>query len=495
MVRPPRGPRRSPRCESSSSPIGVSSEIGSCATLTISRTFSGVIPISSPISSSLGSRPSSWSRRRDTRTSLLIISIMCTGMRIVRALVGEGTGDGLPDPPRGVGRELVALVMVELLDPADQAHVAFLDEVEEGHAAPDVFLGDGHHESQVGFGEPPLGLVCALVALGQSAVSDPIDLQRLRSNSRRRGSVGPAPTLGCGGVEQARQPGEVVEAQQLLRDVRLLALALHGRQPLDHLWQHLVDGALAAVRLLDHVQRLERVVQGLGLDRLGELDLVVGGEQADAPDLLEVHAHRVVERDRVHHLDVEQHLVVDLLDLFEVLLAVGDLDPDLLEGGEDAEDLVGLRVDLGEALEDVVGREVALLLALDDQLLGNGDQLVFELGLRSLRSLGGAPRPGLDRGLYYVRPCRLLVSMSLIARASSLASAAAVHPVRRRTSSLLLSATFELSRVLGIGRVGVSGRRQRSPAPGPSGTRSCAARRPQPLGVSGAVWTAKPALE
>ena len=164
--------------------------------------------------------------------------------------------------------------------------------------------------------------------------------------------------------------------------MRLLALALDRREPLDDVGQHLLDGALAAVDLLDHVQRLQRVVQRLGLDRLRELDLVVGGEQADAPDLLEVHAHRVVERDRIHHLDVEQHLVVDLLDLFEVLLAVGDLDPDLFEGGEDAEDLVGLGVDLGEALEDVVGREVALLLALDDELLGDGHQLVFELVLR-----------------------------------------------------------------------------------------------------------------
>src|SRR5450759_6039124 len=63
-------------------------------------------------------------------------------------LVGKGTGDGLPDPPRRVGRELEALVMVELLDPAHEAHVAFLDEVEEGHAAADVLLGDRHDESQ-----------------------------------------------------------------------------------------------------------------------------------------------------------------------------------------------------------------------------------------------------------------------------------------------------------------------------------------------------------
>jgi hypothetical protein len=39
----------------------------------------------SAISSAVGSRPSSWSRPRDTRMSLLIVSTMWTGMRIVRA--------------------------------------------------------------------------------------------------------------------------------------------------------------------------------------------------------------------------------------------------------------------------------------------------------------------------------------------------------------------------------------------------------------------------
>src|SRR2546421_1180 len=48
-------------------------------------------------------------------------------------LVGDGARDGLLDPPRGVGRELVALVVVEVLDRADETHVPFLDEVREGH--------------------------------------------------------------------------------------------------------------------------------------------------------------------------------------------------------------------------------------------------------------------------------------------------------------------------------------------------------------------------
>ena len=76
---------KSPSCESSSSPIGVSSETGSCETFWISRTFSALIPITLPISSGVGSRPRSWSSWRWTRTSLLIVSTMCTGIRIVRA--------------------------------------------------------------------------------------------------------------------------------------------------------------------------------------------------------------------------------------------------------------------------------------------------------------------------------------------------------------------------------------------------------------------------
>src|SRR5713101_1591761 len=76
---------KSPSWESSSWPIGVSSEIGACANLMTSRTRSRVRPISSAISSSVGSRPRTSSMRRETRASLLMISPMWTGMRIVRA--------------------------------------------------------------------------------------------------------------------------------------------------------------------------------------------------------------------------------------------------------------------------------------------------------------------------------------------------------------------------------------------------------------------------
>ena len=76
---------KSPRWLSSSSPIGVSRLIGSLAIFSTFRTFSSGIASLSASSSGVGSRPISCSIWREVRTSLLIVSIMWTGMRIVRA--------------------------------------------------------------------------------------------------------------------------------------------------------------------------------------------------------------------------------------------------------------------------------------------------------------------------------------------------------------------------------------------------------------------------
>ena len=76
---------KSPRWLSSSSPMGVSSEMGSCAILRTLRTLSTGTSILIAISSGVGSRPSSWTSWREVRMSLLMVSIMCTGMRMVRA--------------------------------------------------------------------------------------------------------------------------------------------------------------------------------------------------------------------------------------------------------------------------------------------------------------------------------------------------------------------------------------------------------------------------
>ena len=86
-------------------------------------------------------------------------------------LVGERAGDGLPDPPGRVGRELVAHRVVELLDRADQAEVALLDQVEQRHAGLRVVARDRHHESEVRLDQLPLGgLVAEILAAGELAL-------------------------------------------------------------------------------------------------------------------------------------------------------------------------------------------------------------------------------------------------------------------------------------------------------------------------------------
>ena len=76
---------KSPKCESSSSPIGVSIEIGSFAIFNTLRILSSGISIATANSSGVASRPISCNNLREIRLSLLIVSIICTGIRIVRA--------------------------------------------------------------------------------------------------------------------------------------------------------------------------------------------------------------------------------------------------------------------------------------------------------------------------------------------------------------------------------------------------------------------------
>src|SRR6056297_422738 len=84
----------------------------------------------------------------------------------VTRLEGDRPRDGLLDPPDGVGRELVAAPIVELLDGADQSAVALLDQIDEREALPAVALGASDHEPEVvrdesilALGEPREGLL------------------------------------------------------------------------------------------------------------------------------------------------------------------------------------------------------------------------------------------------------------------------------------------------------------------------------------------------
>ena len=73
-------------------------------------------------------------------------------------LIGDAAGDGLPDPPGGVGGKFVAAAIFEFFHGLHQAHVAFLDQVEERQAAVGVFFGDGDDETQVGLDHFGFGL-------------------------------------------------------------------------------------------------------------------------------------------------------------------------------------------------------------------------------------------------------------------------------------------------------------------------------------------------
>ena len=76
---------KSPKLVSSLSPTGDCKEIGCCAIFKTARTRSTGSKISSATSSGEGSRPYSCTNCFCTRISLLIVSIMCTGIRMVRA--------------------------------------------------------------------------------------------------------------------------------------------------------------------------------------------------------------------------------------------------------------------------------------------------------------------------------------------------------------------------------------------------------------------------
>ena len=67
--------------------------------------------------------------------------------------VGYAAGDGLANPPGGIGGEFETFTPVELFYGVHEADVAFLDEVKQRQTRGVVLLGNGHHETQVGLHE------------------------------------------------------------------------------------------------------------------------------------------------------------------------------------------------------------------------------------------------------------------------------------------------------------------------------------------------------
>ncbi len=98
------------------------------------------------------------------------------------SLICHGARDGLADPPRCVGRELEALCVVKLLNCSNQTEVAFLNEIEEEHAAAGVALRQRDDEAEVCFEEVVLRIA--------TVTSDDLELSAVLA------------VLNLGGVEQ-----------------------------------------------------------------------------------------------------------------------------------------------------------------------------------------------------------------------------------------------------------------------------------------------------
>src|SRR5258708_35751103 len=85
-------------------------------------------------------------------------------------LIGNGTSNRLPDPPRGIRRKLISTAVFEFVDGLHQADVAFLDQIKELQAAVGVLLRDRNHETQVSLNQLALGLLRIHVALDNLAL-------------------------------------------------------------------------------------------------------------------------------------------------------------------------------------------------------------------------------------------------------------------------------------------------------------------------------------
>ena len=117
------------------------------------------------ISSLVGVRPEFLFQFTGGAQELVHALVHVNGNTNGARLVGDGAGDGLADPPRGVSRKLVAAPVFELVGGAHQADVAFLNQVEQMEAAVDVLLRDRNHQAKVGFHQVFLGALGFLFAV------------------------------------------------------------------------------------------------------------------------------------------------------------------------------------------------------------------------------------------------------------------------------------------------------------------------------------------
>ena len=121
--------------------------------------------------------------------------------------VGNGPGKVLHHRPTGVGAELVAAGIVELLDRTHQRHVPVADQLEEVLRRHDVPLGDRNHQPQVGPDD--------LVLRRDGLVVEPFDLVHQVATRPGRIQLGAKPGgLVLQVVHPAEQMGLLVPSQQ-----------------------------------------------------------------------------------------------------------------------------------------------------------------------------------------------------------------------------------------------------------------------------------------
>ena len=85
-------------------------------------------------------------------------------------LICNGAGDCLTNPPGCIRRELKALGAVKLFYRLEQTQIAFLNQVEEQHAAADITLCNGNNQSQVCLRQTLLCIFAAANCLAQCLI-------------------------------------------------------------------------------------------------------------------------------------------------------------------------------------------------------------------------------------------------------------------------------------------------------------------------------------
>ena len=152
-------------------------EIGSLEIFRILRIFSSGISIFCASTAGSGSCPFPEDLARNT-VHLVDRFDHVHGNADGTRLIGDGTGNGLTNPPGRVSRKLVSAPVFEFIHRFHQADIAFLNQIEELQSAIGVFFGNGNHQPQIGFRHFALGAARLRLAGGHAAIDFLEVLQR-----------------------------------------------------------------------------------------------------------------------------------------------------------------------------------------------------------------------------------------------------------------------------------------------------------------------------